>query len=67
MADWNDSTAPGTAAFWTMELRRCAGVSADADGVRFKALAWAERDDLCWTPTSRARASIDESASTSGR
>jgi hypothetical protein len=56
-----------------MELRRCAGVSAVADGVGFKALAWAELDDQCWelpllvSMTGRARASIDESASASGR
>jgi hypothetical protein len=73
MADWDDGMAPGTAAFWKMDLRRCADVSAGADGVRFKALAWAERDDQHWelplpvSMTSRARASIDEAASASGR
>jgi hypothetical protein len=48
VADWTERMAPGTAAFWLMEQRRTAVTSAGANGVRFKALAWAERDDQCW-------------------
>jgi hypothetical protein len=40
--------APGAPAFWVMELLRTVGTSAGADGVRLKALAWAERDDQRW-------------------
>lgn len=45
LADWTERMAPGTPPLWLMELRRTASTSAGADGVRFKALAWAERDD----------------------
>ncbi len=48
VADWTDRMAPGTPALWMMELRRTANVSAGPGGVRFKALAWAERDDQQW-------------------
>jgi hypothetical protein len=73
LADWADRMAPGTSAFWMMELRRGADVSAGADGVRFKGLAWAERDDQCWelplpvSMTDKARAAIDEFGALSGR
>lgn len=73
LADWTDRMPPGTAAFWMMELRRTVGGSAGASGVRFKALAWAERDDQCWelplpvSVTDNARALIDEAATKSGR
>jgi hypothetical protein len=73
LADWTDRMAPGTAAFWLMELRRSAVQSPGADAVRFKALAWAERDDQCWelplpvSMTDAARIRIDEVAEGSGR
>jgi len=65
--------APGTAAVWQMELRRSAKTSAGADGVRFKALAWAARDDQRWelilpvSITDNARAVVNGAASQSGR
>jgi hypothetical protein len=73
LADSTERMAPGGAAVWMMELRRMAGTSAGADGVRFKALAWAERDDQCWelplpvSMTDNARALIDKAADQSGR
>jgi hypothetical protein len=48
LANWNERLAPGTAAVWAMELRSYAPFSAGADGVRFKARAFAERDDQEW-------------------
>jgi hypothetical protein len=48
LASWNQRLAPGTPAVWAMELRRSAPFSAGADAVRFKALAYAERDDQHW-------------------
>jgi hypothetical protein len=73
LADWTERMAPGTAALWVMQLRSTVAMSAGADGVRFKALAWAERDDQCWelplpvTITDNARALIYEAAATSVR
>jgi hypothetical protein len=73
LADWADRLAPGAAAFWIMELRRSTDQSAGADGIRFKALARAERDDQCWelplpvSVTDKARAAIDQVAASSGR
>lgn len=73
VADWTDRMAPGTPALWPMELRRTANASAGRDGVRFKALAWAERDDQQWelplpvSITDNARAAIDDTAAHSGR
>jgi hypothetical protein len=73
LADSIDRMAPGTAAVWQMELRRSASTSAGADGVRFKALAWAERDDQHWelplpvSMTDNARALINGAAAQSGR
>jgi hypothetical protein len=73
LADWNDRMAPGTAALWLTQLRSTANMSAGADGARFKALAWAERDDQCWelplplTVTDNARATINGAAAPSGR
>jgi hypothetical protein len=71
LADWIDRMAPGTSAFWLMQLRRSADGSAGTSGVRFKAMAWAERDDQCWelplpvSVTDNARALIDGAASQS--
>jgi hypothetical protein len=68
-----DRMAPGTPAFWLMELHRNASRSAGASGVRFKALVWAECDDQCWelplpvSVTDNARALIDRAAAESGR
>jgi hypothetical protein len=65
--------APGTSALWLMELRHTADMSAGADGVRFKALARAERDDQSWelplpvSITDNASAVINEAAAKSGR
>jgi hypothetical protein len=73
LADWNERMAPGTPALWLMRLRRTADTSAGADGVRFKALAWAERDDQRWelplpvTMTDNSRALINGAAAQSGR
>jgi hypothetical protein len=73
LADWTERMAPGTPALWLMELRRTASTSAGADGVRFKALAWAERDEQSWelplpvSVTDKARALINEAAAQSGR
>jgi len=73
LADWNERMAPGTPALWLMQLRSSADMSAGAAGVRFKALAWAERDDRRWElplPVSisdNARARINEAAAQSGR
>jgi hypothetical protein len=73
LADWTERMPPGTSALWLMELRRSARTSAGADGVRFKMLAWAERDDQHWefplpvSITDNARAVINEEASQSGR
>jgi hypothetical protein len=73
LAYCNDRIPPGTPAYWLMELRRTASTSAGVDGVRFKALAWAERDDQCWelplpvSVTDSARTLIDEAAAQSGR
>lgn len=73
LADWTERMAPGTPALWLMELRRTAKGSAGADGMRFNALAWAERDDQYWelllpvSMTDNARALIDEAAAGSGR
>jgi hypothetical protein len=39
LADSTERMAPGGSALWMMELRRMAGTSAGADGVRFKANA----------------------------
>jgi hypothetical protein len=69
LADWTDRMAPGTSAVWAMELRRTADVSAGADGVRFKALAWAELDDQHWelplpvSITQRGRTAINVAVS----
>jgi hypothetical protein len=73
VADWTDRMAPGTPALWAIELRRTANASAGADGVRFKALAWAECDDQQWelplpvSITDNARAAINDAAAHSGR
>jgi hypothetical protein len=73
LADWTQRMAPGTAATWHMELRHTVGTSAGAEGVRFKALAWAERDEQRWElplPVSiadNARALLDQAAGHSGR
>lgn len=73
LADWNEGMAPGTPALWLMQLRRTADISAGAGGVRFKALAWAERDDRRWelplpvAITDNARALISGAAAQSGR
>lgn len=73
LAERNERMSPGTPAHWMMELRRTADTSAGADGVRFKALAWAERDDQSWelplpaSITDRACALINEAAAQSGR
>jgi hypothetical protein len=73
LADWEERMAPGTSALWLMELRRTADISAGADGVRFKALARAERDDQSWelplpvSITDNASAVINEAAAKSGR
>jgi hypothetical protein len=73
LAKWDERMAPGTSALWLMELRRTADMSAGADGVRFKALAWAERDDQSWelplpvAITDNASALINEAAAKSGR
>lgn len=73
LADWTERMAPGTPSLWLMELRRSAKGSAGANGVRFKALAWAERDGQCWelllpvSMTDNARALIDGAAAESGR
>ena len=48
LAESQERMAPGTAAVWIMQLRSTAGMSAGTDGVRFKALAWAERDEQVW-------------------
>ena len=72
-ADWLDRMAPGTAAYWLMELRDHAKISAGSAGVRFKALAWAERDDQQWelplpvAITDAARSRLDGAAASSGR
>jgi hypothetical protein len=56
-----------------MELRRTPDMSAGADGVRFKALARAERDDQGWelplpvSITDNVSALINEAAAQSGR
>lgn len=73
LADWNDRMAPSTPAFWLMELRHTAEGSEGISGVRFKALAWAERDNQSWelplpvSVTDNARAMIDKAAAGSGR
>lgn len=73
LADWSERIAPGTSALWLMQLRSTAAISAGADGVRFKALAWAERDDRRWelplpvSMTDNSRAQINEAAAPSGR
>jgi hypothetical protein len=73
LADTIERMAPGSAAVWQMELRRSAKTSAGADGVRFKALAWAERDDHHWelplpvSMTVNARGRINQAAAQSGR
>jgi hypothetical protein len=73
LAEWDERMAPGTSALWLMELRRTADISAGADGVRFKALARAERDDQSWelplpvSITDNASALINEAAAKSGR
>lgn len=72
-ADWTERMAPGTPATWQMELRRTATTSAGADGVRFKALAWAERDKQRWelplpvSMTDAARDLLNQAAAQSGR
>jgi len=64
LADWTERMAAGTLALWLMQLRRTVDASAGSDGLRFKALAWAERDDQRWelplpvTMTDNARALI---------
>lgn len=73
LAEWNERMAPGMPALWLMQLRRTADISAGTDGVRFKALAWAERDDRRWelplpvAITDNARALISGTAAQSGR
>jgi hypothetical protein len=73
IADWTTRMAPGTAAVWLMQFRSSAAMSAGADGVRFKALAWAERDDQVWelplpvTVTLNAQNAIAGEAGESGR
>jgi hypothetical protein len=73
LAKWDERMAPGTSALWLMELRRTVDMSPGADGVRFKALAWAERDDQSWelplpvSITDNAGALINEAAAKSGR
>jgi hypothetical protein len=73
LADGDERMAPGTPALWLMQLRRTADASAGVDGVRFKALAWAERDNQCWelplpvSITDNARALINGAAALSGR
>jgi hypothetical protein len=72
LADWTERMARGTPPLWLMELRCNARTSAGADGVRFKALAWAERDDQSWelplpvSVTDNARALINQAAAQSG-
>lgn len=48
VADWNSRMAPGTAAVWGMDERSTFEMSAGGEAVRFKALAWAERDGQTW-------------------
>lgn len=73
LAERRERMAPGTAAVWLMELRSTVQMSAGTDGVRFKALAWAERDDLRWeiplpvTLTNNAIDRIAQKAGQSGR
>ena len=73
LAQWDERMAPGTSALWLMELRRTADISAGSDGVRFKALARAERDNQSWelplpvSITDNASALINEAAAKSGR
>jgi hypothetical protein len=73
LANWTQQMAPGTAATWHMELRHGASTSSGADGVRFKALAWAERDEQRWelplpvSITDNARALLNQAAGQSGR
>jgi hypothetical protein len=73
LANWTERMAPGTPATWHMELRRSAKTSAGAYGVRFKALAWAERDEQRWelplqvSMTDNARDLLNEAADQSGR
>jgi hypothetical protein len=73
LADWTDRMAPGTSAFWMMEQRRTVRSSAGARGVRFKALAWAERDNQRWelplpvSVTDAAGERLDAAAAESGR
>jgi hypothetical protein len=73
VANWTDRMAPGTSAFWMMEQRRTVKSSAGARGVRFKALAWAERDDQHWelplpvSVTDAAAARLNRAAAESGR
>jgi hypothetical protein len=68
LAESSGRMAPGTPAHFQMELRRTASRSAGADGVRFKALAWAERDKQHWelpllvSITDKARTLINEAA-----
>jgi hypothetical protein len=72
VADWTDRMAPGTPALWTMDLRVKAITSAGTGGVRFKALAWAERDNQRWelplpvSITDNARAAINDATADSG-
>jgi len=73
LAAWNERIASGTPALWLMQLRRTADLSSGADGVRFRAMARAERDDRRWelplpvSITDNARALISGAAAQSGR
>jgi hypothetical protein len=70
LADWPERMAPGTAAVWLMQFRSTAEMSAGADGVRFKALAWAESDEQVWElplPVTLTNNAIDVIASKAGQ